>query len=131
MKIQKLVPMITTDRLAECRAFYATHFDGQVTYESPMYVGLKLPGGAEIGFMKPNGDPNEPVYRGGATLGVEVADVDGEHARLSKAGLTIVRALQDNPWGDRSFAVVDPAGVAVYVHKPIALAAEYAKYLKS
>ncbi|MCC7540506.1 MAG: VOC family protein [Deltaproteobacteria bacterium] len=130
MKVQRLVPMVTTDRMTECQAFYTTNFGCHPTFESPGYVGLRFPGGTEIGIMKPDADAS-CSYQGGVSFGLEVADVDAEHARLVAAGVPIVRPLQDNPWGDRSFMVNDPAGVGVYVHRPIALADEYKKYLKA
>jgi uncharacterized glyoxalase superfamily protein PhnB len=41
---------------------------------------------------------------------VVVADADAVHARAVAAGATIVRPLQDTPYGSREFGVKDPEG---------------------
>jgi predicted enzyme related to lactoylglutathione lyase len=131
MKLSKNVPIVTTKKLAEVKQFYLEHFGFETTFANDQYLGLRSAGdGAiELGFMVPC-DQNEPEYTGrGITFGMEVEDVDAEHERLSGRGLEVVRPLQDNPWGDRSFVVMDPAGVALYINKPIAPSAEFEQYV--
>jgi uncharacterized glyoxalase superfamily protein PhnB len=41
---------------------------------------------------------------------IVVPDADAVHARAVAAGATIVRALQDTPYGSREFGVKDPEG---------------------
>jgi uncharacterized glyoxalase superfamily protein PhnB len=41
---------------------------------------------------------------------IVVPDADAVYARAQTAGATIVRALQDMPYGSREFAVSDPEG---------------------
>ncbi|MGA2673699.1 MAG: VOC family protein [Terracidiphilus sp.] len=41
---------------------------------------------------------------------IVVPDADAAYARAEAAGATIVRALQDTPYGSREFAVKDPEG---------------------
>jgi uncharacterized glyoxalase superfamily protein PhnB len=41
---------------------------------------------------------------------IVVADADATHARAVAAGATIIRPLQDTPYGSREFAVRDPEG---------------------
>ena len=41
---------------------------------------------------------------------IVVPDADAVYARAQAAGATIVRALQDMPYGSREFAVQDPEG---------------------
>ena len=40
-----------------------------------------------------------------------------EFRAILAVGVTIVRKLKDNPWGDRSFAVRDPDGIRVWVYQ--------------
>jgi len=40
---------------------------------------------------------------------VRVDDVDAEHERLRRLGVT-VSDLEDRPWGERNFSFVDPDG---------------------
>lgn len=131
MSTKQITPLLTVRSLEGLREFYVRHFGMRVTFDSPGFLGLALPDAPEqsIGYMLYGGC--EPAWEGGGvTWGLEVDDVDAWHDRL-RAALTVVRPLQDNPWGDRSFVVLDPAGVAVYVHTPIPLAPEYAEYAKS
>ena len=41
---------------------------------------------------------------------IVVPDADAVHARAVTAGATIIRPLQDTPYGSREFAVKDPEG---------------------
>ena len=41
---------------------------------------------------------------------IVVPDADAAHARAVSAGATIIRPLQDTPYGSREFAVRDPEG---------------------
>ncbi len=132
MQLNKLFPIITTDKLDEVRAFYTQHLGFKVSIEHPGgYLGLRSIQNAdlEISFMAPC-DQTQPYNGHGATLCLEVDNVDAEHQRLSQAGVPIVVPLKDNPWGDRSFISVDPAGVSVYVYSPIEPSEEYKQCFK-
>lgn len=50
---------------------------------------------------------------GGATLWLQVHDVDAEHARLAAAGVEVLSAPVDEPWGLRECWVADPDGVRI------------------
>lgn len=52
-------------------------------------------------------------------------EVDVLHRRMQLAGAQIVIPLTDNPWGDRGFGVLDPAGVVLYCHTEIEPASEF------
>jgi uncharacterized glyoxalase superfamily protein PhnB len=41
---------------------------------------------------------------------IVVPDADAAHARAVAAGATVIRPLQDTPYGSREFAVKDPEG---------------------
>jgi predicted enzyme related to lactoylglutathione lyase len=88
MHYNRIVPLVTTDKLAAIKTFYTELFACRITFEGHGYLGLALPGdtGPELGFMEP-GDCNEPTFAGhGMTFAVEVADVDAEYQRLVDAG---------------------------------------------
>lgn len=123
----QLTPIVTTDKLAETRDFYLKHFDFQVVWDSPHYVQLKK-GEVQVAFSAPR--EGEPRLSGGLMLGLEVKNVDDEHGRLAALGLACP-APRDNPWGDRSMDLLDPAGVVLHVHHPIPVSAEYRTYLKA
>ena len=58
------------------------------------------------------GDAGSPTKLGGSTVMVMqyVADVDAVVARAEQAGATVVRAPEDQFYGDRSSMIVDPFG---------------------
>ena len=87
---------------------------------------LRLPMGDKIGHAEirigdshvmlsdewPDMDIRGPKSRGGATssLMVYVEDVDAAFARAVAAGATIERPVEDQFYGDRNGAIVDPFG---------------------
>jgi hypothetical protein len=67
----------------------------------------------------------------GLPLNFETEDVDSEYERLKAAGLPMLVALRDEPFGQRHFITVDPAGVLVDVIKIIPPSAELASQYAS
>jgi catechol 2,3-dioxygenase-like lactoylglutathione lyase family enzyme len=56
---------------------------------------------------------SSPVAGGDETLWLQVPDVDAEHARLAAAGVEVLSAPVDEPWGLRECWVADPDGVRI------------------
>lgn len=112
----KLWSGIVTERLAESRDFYVTHFGCEVLFDSDWFVLLSL-GGGELGLLRPDQEGQHPLFRraiaGGAWVTIDVDDVDAMHERLRTAGVTIALAPRDEPWGERHCVVVDPSGIGV------------------
>lgn len=50
----------------------------------------------------------------GVSIVIEIEDVDGLYARAIDGHLPINESLGDQPWGHRSFTLVDPNDVAIY-----------------
>ena len=118
----------TTGKVAETRDFYQHYFAAAVTFDCGWYVNLRLGGEhATVQFMAPQ-DGQTPANPAGLTYNFRVADVDGEYARLTAAGLTAVMPLEDHPWGDRGFAVPDPNGILLYIYSDREPAAEFKKF---
>lgn len=120
---------ICTSQLKECRAFYRQHFHADAIFDCGWYVVLRLggtEGAPEVCLMEPR--EGMPAYSGGVTLNLRYDDADVIHECLAKAGLTPVVPLENHPWGDRGFGVIDPAGVMVYCYHPIAPSAEFAPF---
>ena len=64
-------------------------------------------------MMSTAADFESPAELGGTETSsayIVVPDADVVYARAQAAGATIVRALQDMPYGSREFAVRDPEG---------------------
>ena len=119
----------TTSRLSEARRFYEQHFDAKAIFDCGWYVVLRLEGadaGPEVCLMEPRDGASE--FAGGVTLNLRVKDADVAHTRLTGEGLEVLIPLEDHPWGDRGFGVLDPCGVVVYCYHDIEPAAEFKQY---
>lgn len=132
MPIQNIVPIVTTDRLRETRAFYTGVLGFQLSFDHDHYLGVRAgdKGSAELGFMLPDADAPHRFEGRGLTFALSVENADRECARLKKLGLPILAGLADQPWGARSFIVADPNGVAIVISHPIAPAAEFAAHMR-
>ena len=115
-----------TDKVAEAREFYEKHFGAKASFDCGWYVILKLGGdakGQEVGFMEPQNGASP--YAGGSMLNLTFPNVDAIHTELSGQGIVPAMPLEDHPWGDRGFAVLDPLGTMVYCLTPIEATDEF------
>jgi len=131
MEISKLSTCFCTPEVDSCREFYVKYFAAKVVFDCGWYVMLKVDqSGTELCFIQPQGEMQ--VFAGnGVMLNFNVADVDEEHSRLIKAGLQTIMPLEDHPWGDRGFSVLDPIGNSVYVYSDREPSDEFKQYFVS
>ncbi|MFZ1806002.1 MAG: VOC family protein [Cyclobacteriaceae bacterium] len=115
----KLNAGIVTSKLEETKAFYTSVLNFGVTFENEFYLLMHTSNQqAELSFLLPDHPTQNPVFQKpfngqGMYLTIEVDDVDKEYERVTKTGAQIAFKLQDEPWGDRHFAIVDPNGIAI------------------
>lgn len=131
MSVQAASITVITTEVEAARRFYDRYFDTWSPFDCGWYVLVRLGkerGAPEVGFTSPR--DGVPAFAGGSMLNLVVDDVDALHARMQAAGETIAVALADNPWGDRGFGVVDPAGLMVYCHKAIPASAEFRPFIQ-
>ncbi|WP_028581348.1 VOC family protein [Desulfogranum japonicum] len=130
MKTNELSTCFCTNEVDACREFYSQYFAAKVIFDCGWYVNLRIgEQGPTIQFMQPQ--ENMPTYAGaGITLNFKVDDVDTEHNRLTTAGLQVAMPLEDHPWGDRGFSVVDPIGNSLYIYSDREPAEEFKQYHK-
>lgn len=133
MSLNKITPLFATDKLAEAKAFYTTHFGFRAYFETACFLGLRHTEDwkLELSYMAPSpGDEHTPAVPAASPDGMyyvlSVDDVDAEHERLSAAGVTIDEAPEDMPWGDRRMTLTDPVGMRLYLCHPIEVSAEFA-----
>ena len=125
MQIVDSYPIIVTDRLRDCRDFYRRWFGFDVAFEADWFVLLNAGGGhpVTLAFMHsrhPSSPPSPATYRGdGMFITFQVEDVRSEYERLVADGLRCDLPLTDEPWGQRRFGVIDPAGMWVDVVEQI------------
>lgn len=120
---------ITTSRLEKTRNFYEKHFGAKPFFDCGWYVVLHLSEGdnsPEICLMEPRDGTGE--FAGGITLNLRVPNADDLHSRLIKTGLEAVIPLEDHPWGDRGFGLLDPSGLLVYCYHDIEPSSEFKPY---
>ena len=120
MNISDLSVTFTISNLEETRRFYERYFGAKASFDCGWYVILRLTGikeGPEICFMEPR--DGAQAFTGGATLNLRVTEVDAVHTQLTEKGLTPLIPLEDHPWGDRGFGILDPCGIVVYFYQDI------------
>lgn len=123
--ITTVFPTICAESVAEAAGFYRSLFGFVDVFVTEWYVQLEAPGrpSVQLGIVDrshtsiPAGHSQRPA---GVLIGIEVDDVDALYARATTAGREIVMALRDEPWGQRHFMTLDPAGTLVDVITPIA-----------
>ena len=131
MHIKDLYSVVVTDKRVECRDFYLRWFGFTVVFEASWFVYLAAAGDHAFGiaFMAPDHPSHPPgpeTFNGkGMLVTVQVADARAEFERLRKDGVPIAYSLHDEPWGQRRFAVRDPAGTWVDVIEQIDPAAGF------
>lgn len=132
MTITSIIPIVTTDRLRETRAFYVETLGFQLSFDHDHYLGVRAgaPGSPELGFMLPDADAPHRFEGRGMTFALRIEDADRECARLRRLGVAILSEPADQPWGARSFVVADPNGVALVISHEIAPAAEFAAHMR-
>ncbi|WP_250657532.1 VOC family protein [Alkalimarinus coralli] len=131
MKVNQLSTCFCTNEVSKCKDFYKQYFDAKITFDCGWYLSMDIgTNGANIQFMEPQGDM--AVFSGtGVTLNLIVDDVDAEHQRLMNAGLSEDMPLEDHPWGDRGFSVIDPIGNSVYIYSEREPTEEFKQFIKA
>ena len=131
MELVDSYPVVVTDRLRECRDFYCRWFGFEPGFEATWFVLLNNGGErpATLAFMHsdhPSSPPRPATHRGdGSFITFQVADAAAEHSRVVEDGLECDLPLTEEPWGQRRFGVVDPAGMWVDVVERIEPAADW------
>lgn len=106
-----------TDKLHDCRTFYE-RLGFQTVFAATWFVFLTFgESGISIAFMAPDhpsSPPDPKPYVGdGAFLTLQVVDAAAAHDEIVSAGFTLAYPLTSERWGQRRFALIDPAGVWV------------------
>ena len=126
---QKISPTISIEHPEASRDFYIKYFNAKVKFDCGWYINVVI-GDCDLCFMQPQ-SPDQPLFDGkGLMYNFEIEELDKEHNRLLSLGLTAVVPLEDHPWGDRGFGVVDPNGIILYFYKVIEPTEEFKKYYK-
>ena len=117
----RIVPYLMIDGAARAIDFYKEAFGAEERYRLPMpgggigHADLVINGAPVYLADAPDdmpGDAGNPGKLGGTTVLLHqyVADVDAAVARAEAAGATVLRAPEDQFYGDRAAVVADPFG---------------------
>jgi len=131
MQVTSLSPAFTTNIVKESRDFYVNYFNAKITFDCGWYVNLEFGNNsATLQFMSPQ-EPEHQLSSGdGIIYNICVDDVDHEYKKLTESGLNAVMPLEDHPWGDRGFAILDPNGISLYIYSEREPSEEFKKYYK-
>jgi PhnB protein len=128
--VGRIVPYLMINGAADAIEFYKRAFDATERYRMPMPGGAIghaeiVIGGAVVYLADapddmPGGAAN-PGKLGGTSVLLHryVADVDAAVAQAEAAGATVIRAPEDQFYGDRAAVVSDPWGHAWSLHTHI------------
>jgi catechol 2,3-dioxygenase-like lactoylglutathione lyase family enzyme len=114
MQFSRFSTTLLTDAVAPTRDFYVERLGWRVTADAGFFVSLAHDEQAyELCVMQPE-HPIVPeghrAHAAGVILGFAVEDAEAEAERLQAAGVELVTAVIDEPYGQRHFFVTDPAG---------------------
>lgn len=110
MQIRRAVPDLTSADLEGSRAFYGDFLGFTVGMDMGWIVNFVAPDNPTAQVIVMEQDRTAAVQ---PHMTIEVADVDGLHARAVELGYEVVHPLTDEPWGVRRFFVRDPDGRVV------------------
>jgi len=130
MQLSYLSTCFCTPDVAVCKEFYCRYLNAEVTLDCGWYLNMRIgTSGPTVQFMESRDDI--PAYGGaGVVLNFMVTDVDAEYQRLMDAGLSPVMPLEDHPWSDRGFSILDPIGISIYIYAEREPSEEYRQYFK-
>lgn len=120
-----MYPVLYTDKVAETKAFYLTHFPFETTFDADWYVSLKSTGERpfELAILDYRHETIPESFRkpfaGGLLINFEVEDADSVYEVFQAAGVPIYQELQSEDFGQRHFIASDPNGVLIDVIKII------------
>ncbi|GMV29245.1 MAG: hypothetical protein AMXMBFR59_13700 [Rhodanobacteraceae bacterium] len=118
-----VMPLRYVESVDAMREFYLErlgfdHLMGMVGADGRLDFAIVQRAGAMLMLSRPQNGAT--LTSGSIEIYVEVEDVDAYHDQLVRAGVPIREALNTQWWGDRNFAVVDPAGHLIWFWKTVA-----------
>lgn len=124
MKLTQYYPVIQTDDVEGTAEFYKTHFGFVSRFDSDWYIHLQSETDEHVNLAVLQHDHETiPASGRGKTSGViinfEIDDVDKEYNKMKTAGVSIIKDLQNEAFGQRHFIAQDPNGILIDVIKPI------------
>ncbi|TWT22405.1 hypothetical protein FQY83_05080 [Luteimonas marina] len=119
MKIESVSPILSVNDLAESIDFYrdVLGFDLAWSWGTPPEIAAVCRDNVEITLTQRTG--TKPAGAAQVYLGVS-GGIDDYYAALVRAGVTMVVAIGDRPYGMRDFRMADPSGNELSIGQAIA-----------
>lgn len=123
--IDHVYTVFITNKLKETIIFYERYLKFTKVFESTFFVLLQSPGehGFYVGFMDethPTSPPTPKAYNGnGSFLTIQVSDSKAFYEEVKRLGGKLAYELNEEPWGQRRFALVDPNNLWIDVVEQI------------
>ncbi len=114
--MERAVPILPADDLAVARRFYVDRLGFTVVFEASEDGRTGILGLAR-GTIRLTIDSPMPGHGRNACAALEVDDADACY-REWRAAVPVLRAPRDEPWGARTFDLVDPSGNTLFVIGP-------------
>ncbi|ONI67617.1 hypothetical protein BWI15_31435 [Kribbella sp. ALI-6-A] len=116
---------VVTAHPAKVAAFYAEHFDLDITVDLGWFVCLRRGDASWELAICERGHSSVPAAVSATTessnvFGFVVDDADKLAARLTEAGVELASEVVTEPWGQRHFYVRDPEGTWLHVIQLVA-----------
>jgi uncharacterized glyoxalase superfamily protein PhnB len=115
--MERAIPILPADDLSVAKEFYATKLGFQVLYEASEDGKSGLLGLAR-GSIRITLDSPMHGHGRNACVSLEVADADAYFHEWS-CQVDVLRPPKDEPWGARTFDLLDPFGNTIFVIGPI------------
>ena len=115
MAFRDAFPIFHTRDLERAVAFYVNRFGFEERYRISGFVAVAL-GPFSLGFA----ESSEVDPPGRVALWLYTDDVDAEIEALREVGVEVVREPEDQDWGERMAAVLDPDGNEVFLGQRLA-----------
>jgi catechol 2,3-dioxygenase-like lactoylglutathione lyase family enzyme len=114
--MERAVPILPADDLARARSFYVDGLGFSVTFESSQ-DGTNGLLGLERGTIRLTIDCPMQGHGQNACVALEVEDADRYYEEWSSR-VDVLRPPHDEPWGARTFDLLDPFGNTLFVMGP-------------
>ena len=113
-------PVLITDQIKECQAFFVSLFGFQPAFDSDWYIHLVHANGPQLGFLVPDHPSQPPILRSGFSgsglvYSFEVENVDDAFRDFENSEAEIALHPKTEEWGQRHFLIAGPAGIFVDV----------------
>lgn len=131
MKSTSYYPVIQVRDVQASARFYIDHLNFTALFESDWYIHLQSTEDETVNLAILRFDHETIPEEGrklsqGVILNFEVEDPDACYSRMQAAGLTILKPLCDEAFGQRHFITRDQDGILIDIIKPIQPSADYA-----